>query len=169
MGRLKKVAVIGAIVLVAVGLLWLGFSGGGSGGKTDDKTPTEVRWMGTMSVSTDNVLVTYDGRTVRCTANEITAPSHFIIRVTNYADQSLTCDVVVEEANLGGYYAGDVSWLQLPVIPTIAPQKTGSIPIGVDLPAHLLAGQYALEIIVSKGSQVFTCPVMFNVKWKESA
>ena len=35
--------------------------------------------------------------------------------------------------------------------------------------ALLLAGQYALEIIVSKGSQVFTCPVMFNVKWKESA
>lgn len=163
---MKKIIVIGAIVLVVVGLLWLGFSGGDSGGDngvTDNKPPSESKWVGTMSVSTDNVLVVYDGRSVRCTANEVTTPSHFMVRVTNYADQSLTCDVVVRETNLLGSHTGDVSWLRLPAIPTVAPQKAGSIPIGVDLPANLPDGQYTLEIVVSKASQVFTCPVVFSV------
>jgi len=164
MGRLKKVAVIGAIVLVAVGLLWLGFSGGGSGGKTDDKTPPEVKWEGTMSTSTDNVLVTYDGRAIRCVANETMYSRHFVVVVTNYADMSLTCDVNVREAAPEGCYPGDVSWLKVAPTPAIPSQKSASIPILVKLPTTVSDGKYALEVVISKGSQSLTFPVVFDVK-----
>lgn len=164
---MKKVLVIGAIVLVVVGLLWLGFSGGGSDNsdnKTGNKPPPEVKWKGTMVLTTDNAVVTFNGRAAHCEANEVGATGHFLLQVTNYADQGLVCDVLVKEGDVAGYFPGDPDWLQYPsAIPTVAPQKAGSIPVRVIVPADTPDGKYALEVQVSKDTQVFTCPVLITV------
>jgi hypothetical protein len=162
----KKVAVIGVIVLVAVGLLWLGFSGGNSDSsdnKTGNKPPPEVKWKGTMVLTTDNAVVTFNGRAAHCEANEVGATGHFLLQVTNYADQELVCEVLVKEGDVAGYFPGETSWLRLPPIPTLAPQKAGSIPVRVVVPTNTPDGKYALEVQVSKDAQVFTCPVLITV------
>ena len=163
----KKAAIVGGIVIVVIAILWLALAGGGGDGATDNKTPPEVEWEGTMSTSTDNVLVTYDGRAVRCIANETIYPRHFVVVVTNYADMSLTCDVFVREAAPEGCYPGEVSWLKIAPIPVIPSQKSASIPILVKLPTAVRDGKYALEVVISKGSQSLTFPVVFDVEKDE--
>jgi hypothetical protein len=163
----KKVAIVGGILIVVLFILWLALSGGGGDGTTDNKTPPEVKWEGTMATSTDNVLVTYNGRVVRCMANETMYPRHFVVVVTNYADMSLTCDVNVREAAPEGCYPGEVSWLKIAPTPAILAQKSGSIPIMVKLPTTVRDGKYALEVVISKGDQSLTFPVIFDVKKDE--
>lgn len=165
---MKKVLLIGGIVLVVIGLLWLGFSSRGSSGShgQGDQTPAPpIKWEGTMGVATDNVMVTYDGRSVHCYVDGLMTPGHFMVRVSNYAEMGLQCDLAVQRGAAEGYQAGDPSWLVAPeVIPVVEPNKTDSIPVKVNLPAKTPDGKYVLTLQVSKGSQSFSCPVLFDVK-----
>ena len=161
--RLKAVGVVGLMAMVVIGLLWLGFSA--SGGEKDEglKPAPEAPWNGTMATSTENVQVMYDGKATRCLANSVVTPGHFVVYVTNYADQSLVCSMSVVEAPIAGAKAGASSWLKLPPLPTVSAQKTGRIGVRVELPEGVPDGQYSLRLMITKNAQVVEVPVYFSV------
>lgn len=164
MRNATKYAVIGCVALIVLGLLWLGFSGGGKPGDGKDAIPPKVKWTGTMNLVTENVSITFDGKSARCTADGNLTPGHFVMRVTNYADQPLVCIVAFRHLVLEGYAPADENWLVAPVtMPVIEPQKTGNISIRVQIPRTVPDGKYMLEVEVSKNGQVGRCPVYFDV------
>ncbi len=166
---MKTMGIIGGVVLVVIGLLWLGFSGAGGGGDGEPKPEPVPPWDGVMAVSTGVVTVKYDGRSVRCLANDVSSPQHFSIFVANYGDEPLVCDVQVVEEDIGASHKGDAAWLQMPEIPVIPAQRAGGIPIRVNLPQNLPDGQYSLKVVVSKNTQAIEVPVMFEIARKQTA
>lgn len=129
----------------------------------------EPAWSGTMVVQTKVVEVDYDGRGARCVSDEVYTPGHFEIRVTNSAEMPLVCDVAVQAAQASGYRAGDPSWLRVGPAMAIPRQMTGGIPVRVALPGNVVDGQYALNLVVSKGQQSGSVMVVLEVQRKVSA
>lgn len=164
MSTRAKVLVAAGALVAFVAILWV--AAYNSGAETKVVAP---EWSGTMVVQTTGVQVDYDGRATRCVSDDVFMPGHFEVRVTNGGEVPLVCDVVVQEAQVSGYRAGDPSWLRVAPVPAIARQMTGTIPVRALLPSDVPDGEYVLRLLVSKGQQVGTVMVVFDVQRKVPA
>lgn len=161
--RAKVIIAIGAVGLF-LAILWVAAWAPGK-----ETVVVDPAWSGTMVVQTKAVQVDYDGRGARCVSDEVYTPGHFEVRVTNSAEMPLVCDVAVQAAQVSGYMAGDPAWLQVGPAMAIPRQLTGDIPVRVALPANVTNGQYALDLVLSKGQQVGSVLVVFEVQKKVAA